>query len=67
VVTGAHGIHLLGGMAAVCFLLMRAAGGPRSMAADFRRQRSRSAVAALYWHFLTLVWLGVFLLLIAWP
>ena len=59
VVTGAHGIHLLGGIAALCFLLIRRA--------DFGRQRSRTAVSALYWHFLTVLWVGLFLCLLMWP
>ena len=57
VVTGAHGLHLLGGMAALCFLLLRSS----------TRPRTRIAVAALYWHFLTALWLGLFLFLLFWP
>ncbi|HEY6391338.1 MAG TPA: cytochrome c oxidase subunit 3 [Bryobacteraceae bacterium] len=57
VVTGAHGLHLLGGMAALCYLLLRTPVRPRS----------RIAVAALYWHFLTVLWLGLFLFLLLWP
>ena len=30
VLTGAHGLHLLGGMAALCFLLLRTPARPRS-------------------------------------
>jgi cytochrome c oxidase subunit 3 len=67
VVTGAHGIHLLGGMAAMCYLLMRASLRPESVLLDFRRQRTRAAVTALYWHFLTFLWLGLFLSLLLWP
>ncbi|HEV8040875.1 MAG TPA: cytochrome c oxidase subunit 3 [Bryobacteraceae bacterium] len=67
VVTGAHGIHLLGGMAAMCYLLLRASLRPESVLLDFRRQRTRAAVTALYWHFLTLLWLGLFLSLLLWP
>jgi cytochrome c oxidase subunit 3 len=67
VLTGAHGIHLLGGMAALCYLLLRASLRPESVLLDFRRQRTRAAVSALYWHFLTLLWLGLFLGLLLWP
>jgi cytochrome c oxidase subunit 3 len=67
VVTGAHGIHLLGGMAALCYLLLRASLRPESVLLDFRRQRTRAAVTAFYWHFLTLLWLGLFLSLLLWP
>lgn len=67
VVTGAHGIHLLGGMVAICYLLLRASLRPESVLLDFRRQRARAAVTALYWHFLTVLWLGLFLSLLLWP
>jgi cytochrome c oxidase subunit 3 len=67
VVTGAHAIHLLGGMAAVCYLLLRASLRPESVLLDFRRQRNRASVSALYWHFLTVLWLGLFVSLLLWP
>jgi cytochrome c oxidase subunit 3 len=66
VITGAHGLHLLGGIAALCYLLIRAALRPELIRLD-RRQRSRTAVSALYWHFLTILWLGLFLFLLVWP
>jgi heme/copper-type cytochrome/quinol oxidase subunit 3 len=34
---------------------------------DYLRQRSRIAVSALYWHFLTAIWLGIFVCLLLWP
>ena len=67
VVTGVHGIHLLGGMAALCYLLLKAALRPESVLLDFRRQRTRAAVSALYWHFLSVLWLVLFLGLLWWP
>ena len=67
VVTVAHGFHLLGGMAALCYLLLRASKFPPVVIFDTGYQRSRFAVSALYWHFLTAIWLGIFLLLLLWP
>jgi cytochrome c oxidase subunit III len=67
VVTGAHGVHLLGGIAALCSLLLRAAMCPESVLFDFRRQQSRATVTALYWHFLTMLWLALFIALLLWP
>ena len=67
VVTGAHGVHLLGGMAALCYLLLRTSLRPESVLLDFRRQRTRAGVSALYWHFLTALWLGLFLTLLLSP
>lgn len=51
VLTAAHGLHLLGGVLALG-LLMRV----RHRFLVFRR---RLGPTALYWHFLTLVWLGL--------
>jgi cytochrome c oxidase subunit III len=67
VLTGVHGIHLLGGMAALSYLLVKAFARPELVLFDFRRQRGRAAAAALYWHFLAGVWLCLFVGLLFWP
>jgi cytochrome c oxidase subunit 3 len=67
VLTGAHGIHLLGGMVALVCLLATASRRPEVVLFDFRRQTSRTAVAALYWHFLAGIWLCLFVCLLFWP
>jgi cytochrome c oxidase subunit III len=67
VVTVVHGFHLLGGMGALCYLMIRASSYPPAVIFDYRRQRSRFAVSGLYWHFLTAIWLGIFLCLLLWP
>jgi len=67
VLTGAHGIHLLGGMVALTYLLVKASVRPEVVLFDFPRQRSRTAVTALYWHFLAGVWLCLFIGLLIWP
>lgn len=67
VLTGAHGIHLLGGMVALACLLITASRRPEVVLFDFRRQTSRTAVATLYWHFLAGVWLCLFVCLLLWP
>ncbi len=67
VVTGAHGLHLLGGMAALCYLLFKSTLRPEVILLDFRRQRARAAVSALYWHFLAVLWVGLFICLLLWP
>jgi cytochrome c oxidase subunit III len=67
VLTGAHGIHLLGGMIALVCLLATAARRPEVVLFDFRRQSSRTAAAALYWHFLAGIWLCLFVGLLFWP
>jgi cytochrome c oxidase subunit 3 len=62
--TGAHGIHLLGGMAALTYLTLRArklvfgvSGEKRIAAAD---------AVSLYWHFMDGLWVALFLLLLLW-
>ncbi len=53
VLTGTHGAHLLGAMAFLGWLLLRDPG--RSF-----------KVAALFWHFLTVLWVAVFAMLLLW-
>lgn len=66
IATGTHALHLLGGIAALGFLFIRTLVHPDLVEVDFQRQRGRMAVSALYWHFLTVLWLGLFLLLLVW-
>jgi cytochrome c oxidase subunit 3 len=67
VLTGAHGIHLLGGIVALFILLVTASRRPEVVLFDFRRQSGRTATAALYWHFLAGIWLCMFVGLLFWP
>jgi len=67
VLTAAHGLHLIGGILALVYLLIKASVRPEVVLFDFRRQRSRAAAAALYWHFLAGIWLCLFLALLFWP
>ncbi len=60
-ITGAHGLHIVGGLVA----LGRTTGAAwRDMPMD--QLRSRIDLCALYWHFLLLVWLSVILVLLGW-
>jgi len=67
VLTLAHGVHLLGGMAALCYLLARASRTLSAARPRLQSLQSRTSVTALYWHFLTVLWLALFLLLLIWP
>lgn len=65
VLTGAHGLHLLGGILGLDFLLLRSwrkSFDERGMA---KRQAVVNAVA-LYWHFMLGLWIYLFLLLFLW-
>lgn len=56
--TGLHALHLAGGLA----VLLYAACGPR-LRTRFESQRVTVEVAAWYWHFMGVLWLGIFALL----
>ena len=55
--TAMHGLHLLGGLAGLIYVVLRA---PRSI--TDRAVRAFKA-ASLYWHFMTVLWLYLFALL----
>lgn len=58
--TGLHGLHLLGGVAAVAFLEWRAWRGRAALSSRWLD------VAALYWHFMGGLWAYLLVLLFAW-
>jgi cytochrome c oxidase subunit III len=59
VLTIAHGLHLLGGLAVLGRAALRFAGG-----AELIDLRQSFSLCATYWHFLLLVWLAVFAVLL---
>jgi cytochrome c oxidase subunit 3 len=63
--TAAHGLHVLGGMAALG-RAMRRAWTPDLAGAAADRLRLGIELCAMYWHFLLLVWLGVLVLVTGW-
>jgi cytochrome c oxidase subunit 3 len=67
VLTGLHGLHLLGGIAGLSYLLFfaRAARGRAEAAYDAKR-RTLTDVVAIYWHFMDGLWVFLFLLLFLW-
>lgn len=65
VLTGAHGLHLLGGILVLDYLLLRSWRGRSEENGARKRQRVVNA-AALYWHFMFGVWIYLFLLLFLW-
>jgi len=60
--TGVHGIHLFAGILMLWYMLIRAV-FPSLREKNAARVRERADVAALYWHFMGGLWLGLFLLL----
>jgi cytochrome c oxidase subunit 3 len=65
VLTGAHGIHLLGGILGLDFLLLRSWRKTFDERGAMRRQAIVDSVA-LYWHFMLGLWIYLFLLLFLW-
>ncbi|HYE66503.1 MAG TPA: cytochrome c oxidase subunit 3 [Pyrinomonadaceae bacterium] len=64
--TGAHGIHLLGGVLALDYLLLRTwRRRENGVRANLERRASADAVA-IYWHFMDGLWVYLFLLLFFW-
>ncbi len=66
--TGLHGLHLLGGLLALAYLNVRLSRrsdlGPEGAFVSIRRQRAMEATA-LYWHFMDGLWVYLLLLLFA--
>ena len=58
VLTAAHGIHLLGGIAALAFLVARV-----RRLGDVRQKKLAIDVTAMYWHFMSGLWIYLFILL----
>jgi cytochrome c oxidase subunit 3 len=60
--TAAHGVHLLGGLAALAYLSLRARAPREDQLAVAKLQAGADAVT-LYWHFMDFLWLYLFVLL----
>lgn len=63
--TGAHALHLVGGILGLYLLLLRNWGEKFSQHPAVRR-RSLTSSIALYWHFMDGLWIYLFVLLFAW-
>jgi cytochrome c oxidase subunit III len=63
--TAAHGLHLLGGILALGYLLLRTARRRETVAGELRRVGAADA-ATIYWHFMDGLWVVLFLLLFFW-
>jgi cytochrome c oxidase subunit 3 len=57
VFTGLHAAHLSGGMLALVYLLVR-------RGRTWLQHRTVSTLVAIYWHFMGLVWIGLFAVLL---
>lgn len=65
VLTGMHGLHVLGGILGLNYLLLRTSNPASERDVKARRLRAVDAVT-LYWHFMDGLWIYLFLLLFLW-
>ncbi|HMG73839.1 MAG TPA: cytochrome c oxidase subunit 3 [Pyrinomonadaceae bacterium] len=63
--TAAHGLHLLGGILALAYLLLRTTRKRNTVEGELRRAGAADA-ATIYWHFMDGLWVGLFFLLFFW-
>ena len=63
--TGAHAVHLLGGMLGLVFLWLRSKRPVVEKELIARRKAATDAVS-IYWHFMDALWIYLFLLLFLW-
>lgn len=71
ILTGTHGVHLLGGVIALTYLLMKAQRRAAQLTDSDERetqlkQRTLSSVIGLYWHFIDGLWVVLFAVLSLW-
>jgi len=63
--TAVHGLHVLGGLIVLAYLLVRTRAKRGNLEGELRRVGAAEA-AAVYWHFLDGLWICLFLLLFFW-
>jgi cytochrome c oxidase subunit 3 len=63
--TAAHGVHVLGGILALSYLLLRTRKRRDTVEGELRRIGTADA-ATIYWHFMDGLWICLFLLLFFW-
>jgi len=55
ITTGFHGLHVIGGLVAFVFLILRT-----KMSKFTPAQATAAIVVSYYWHFVDIVWIGLF-------
>jgi cytochrome c oxidase subunit 3 len=66
IITFVHGFHLFGGVLALFYMIYRASQHTSDVRADLIAQRSAFQVSSVYWHYLDLLWLALFSMLLLW-
>ena len=65
IVTVTHGLHLIGGLGALSYLIWRTSRLP-SLRVEYRSHKNVLAVSGVYWHFLVALWMALFGILLFW-
>jgi len=63
--TGAHAVHLIGGLLALAYLWFRSRRLADESVSEAKRKATADAVT-IYWHFMDGLWIYLFLLLFLW-
>src|SRR5207245_10467049 len=63
--TAAHGLHLMGGILALGYLMLRTTRKRDTVESELKRLGAAEA-ATIYWHFMDGLWVALFLLLFFW-
>lgn len=64
--SGIHGAHLLGGLIGMHWLLRRAGRLRDGEEQPLRKHRQEARLMSMYWHFMGILWLGLFAFLLGW-
>ncbi len=59
-ITGLHGLHVLGGILVFLYLWLPVKGGSKLFFTNPEHLANRVEIAGLFWHFVDLVWIFVF-------
>jgi len=66
--TGAHGVHLIGGLLGLLFLWLRWRHPRRELSEEtfIAKRKAATDAVTIYWHFMDALWIYLFLLLFLW-
>ena len=64
--TGAHAVHLAGGLLALLFLYLRSFRKSEESAVVLPKRQATADAVSIYWHFMDGLWIYLFLLLFLW-
>lgn len=64
--TGAHAVHIAGGLLALAFLWWRSSRQQSEAPAFVAKRQATADAVSIYWHFMDGLWIYLFLLLLLW-